>query len=92
MGWFDDLQARVSESKEIATITDYLKGRAVDELVKTLEPSRGNLTAAELAQGQTGAPQNSQAIAIPAALQTDTTKILLVGGAVLVGLYLITRR
>jgi hypothetical protein len=92
MGWFDDFTARITESKEAQTISDYLRGRAVEELVKVAAPPKANLTEAQIAMGQTGEPQPSQAIAVPAALQTDTAKIVMIGLAGLAGLYLITRR
>lgn len=59
MAWIDDIQARIEQSgdKVFNNIYSYLENRVTDEVVKIAEPQKGNLTAAQLAQGQTGGPK-----------------------------------
>lgn len=57
MGWFDDLQARVSDFQDTSlggSISDYLESRVVDAVVKIGDQPTGNLSAAQIAAGQRG--------------------------------------
>jgi len=56
MSWFDDLKTRVEQSSEYKEIGEYLRGRAVEEVVKVVKPPTGNLTPLEIAQGRVGSP------------------------------------
>lgn len=94
IGWLDDLGTRISQAAdtakatpEYATIETYLKTRAVEEVVKVIKPPTGNLTAAQIAAGQTGQPQQNQVIAVPQSIAGLDPKILIMGGIALVGLY-----
>lgn len=75
MSWFDDLRARADESLNSVSgdIQDYLKTRITEAVVKVGEPPKGNLSAAQIAAGQTGAPTPSRAM--PAAV-SDYAKFL----------------
>lgn len=59
MGFFDDLQARADQSLNQlkGDVTSYLESRVMSAVVKVGEPAKGNLTAAQIAAGQTGAPE-----------------------------------
>ena len=56
MGWFDDLRARAEQSLDSvgSDITDFVKTRVTDAVVKVGEPQKGNQSAAQLAAGQAG--------------------------------------
>jgi hypothetical protein len=56
MSWQDDLSTRLQQAGENVSkdIQGYLQARVVDPLVKIGEPAKGNLSAAELAQGARG--------------------------------------
>lgn len=57
MGWFDDIQARVSQAGDQALkdVNTYLIGATTQATVKIAQNSQGgNLTAAQLAAGQFG--------------------------------------
>jgi len=92
MGLLDDLKKAGEEaSKKLGSnVQDYLKSNVTAAFVKVGEPPRGNLTAAQIAQGQTGqAPQ--AAIAAPASgLQMISGNmgmiVPLVGGIILLAL------
>lgn len=58
MGFFDDLQARADESLNQlkGDVTSYLENRVMSAVVKVGEPAKGNLSAAQIAAGQTGGP------------------------------------
>lgn len=62
MGWFDDLRARVEQSQEYKDISSYLQNRAVDAVVKVIEPPKGNQTAAQISSGQAGAAAQNAVI------------------------------
>lgn len=68
MSFLDDLRVRAEQSFNSVSgdINDYLKNRITDAVVKVGEPPKGNLSAAQIAQGQTGAPAAAQQIIPPA--------------------------
>lgn len=77
MSFLDEIRARAEESlNNISTdVNSYFKTRVTDAVVKLGEPPKGNLTAAQIAQGQTGAPAASQTIQ-PASSGFDFKKYL----------------
>lgn len=58
MSFIDDLGARVEQSFNSVSgdIKSYLENRVTEAVVKAGEPPKGNLTAAQIAQGQAGGP------------------------------------
>jgi hypothetical protein len=61
MAWFDDLEVKVKQSGaadvKISDITSFLKANDFDSTMAIAEDAGGNLTAAQIAQGLTGAQQ-----------------------------------
>lgn len=57
MGFFDDISVRLQQSaqNQLNDINSYIQNRVTDVVVKIGQPPKGNLSAAELAQGQQGA-------------------------------------
>lgn len=83
MGWFDDLQARVSDFQDTDlgnTISDYVSNRVVDAVVKIGDQPTGNLTAAQIQGGARGgtAPVVASPVAtmIPSSSSSAMMKIL----------------
>lgn len=76
MDFFDEIKARAADSfNNISTdINDYFKSRITEAVVKVGEPPRANLTALQVAQGQTGAPSQSQVI--PASSGVDMKMLI----------------
>jgi len=56
MGWFDDLQTRVSQATgfEVDDIKSFINSRIVEPTVKNALPQAGNQTAADIAKGILG--------------------------------------
>lgn len=56
MGFFDDLKVRAEQSVNIVSndINTYIQTRLTDAVVKVGEAPKGNLSAAQIAAGQTG--------------------------------------
>lgn len=62
MSWVDDLQMRVQQINDAVPkdIKDFFNQKAKDEFVKFGKKQLGNLTAADLARGETGDNDNAR--------------------------------
>jgi hypothetical protein len=81
MGWFDDLQARVSDFQDTelgTSISDYVNNRVVDAVVKIGDPPTGNLSATQIAAGARGgaAPVQASPVAMTPTAQSPVMKYL----------------
>lgn len=78
MGWFDDLKARAQQAGDniVKDINSYIAGRVVEPVIKIGEPQRGNQTAAQIAQGQAGAPAQPLAESVQASVMKFAPIIL----------------
>ncbi len=103
MGWLDDLQASAEKSASNAanTIDTYLGNQVAADVIKIGDPSLGNLSALDIANGKTGSPvpihpgqglpasQNAAPYPSIGKIGAISMPILVVGGLVL---YLLMKR
>lgn len=96
MGWMDDLKMRAEQAFDDAKggLQDYLAKSGAEAVVKIAAPRTGNLSAAQIAAGQRGAPPAMQPpvqVAKPVAMQAAAISkpILLAIG---VGAYFLLQR
>jgi hypothetical protein len=77
MSFWDDIGAKIKEGadnvvKDVQTnVNQYFQQRLIDPLVKIGEPAKGNLTAAEIAAGERGAPPPIAAAASAPVIQQN---------------------
>ena len=95
MAFIDDLEARLKQSTQNIgnDINSYIQNRLTDAVVKIGEPPKGNLTAQQIAQGQTG---QGQAIAAPASQAVSSgfnyNKLLIPAAILAVGFFLLNKK
>ena len=100
----DDLWTRILQSNEVSQVTQEVgkmfANRATEEFVKIIDPPKGNLTPAQIAQGMTGEPPPGNAIQPSQQYQAQAMlsnigaainpKMVALVGAGLIGLFLLT--
>lgn len=95
MAFIDDLEARLKQSTQNIgnDINSYIQNRLTDAVVKIGEPPKGNLSAAQLAQGQTGQGQAIAPAASVVSSRMDFKKLLIPGAIVLaLGFFLLSKK